>query len=61
MLFKIFIQRVIKDIFTISFIAFVIFSILEWLEPGFVSNFISFVLLLSLPLFSGILTITLKR
>jgi len=57
MSFKIFVQKIIKDAFAVSFVALVIFSFLEWQEPGFVSNYISFVLLLSLPLFFGILVV----
>ncbi|HLD30704.1 MAG TPA: hypothetical protein VJB41_00675 [Patescibacteria group bacterium] len=57
MLFKIFVQKIIKDVFAVSFVALVIFSFLEWQEPGFVSNYINFVLLLSLPLFFGILVV----
>ncbi|OGF21180.1 hypothetical protein A2316_03460 [Candidatus Falkowbacteria bacterium RIFOXYB2_FULL_38_15] len=57
MLFKIFVQKIIRDAFAVSFAALVIFSFLEWQEPGFVSNYISFVLLLSLPLVFGILTV----
>jgi len=61
MSFKIFVQKIIKDIFAVSFVALVIFSFLEWQEPGFVSNYISFVLLLSLPLFFGILTVIMEN
>ena len=61
MSFKIFVQKIIKDIFAVSFVALMIFSFLEWQEPGFVSNYISFVLLLSLPLFFGILTVIMEN
>ena len=61
MLFKIFVQKIIKDVFAVSFVALAILSFLEWQEPGFVSNYISFVLLLSLPLFFGILTVIMEN
>ncbi len=58
---KDFFYKVFKDIFVSSFIVLVVFSFLEWLEPGFVSYHISFNLLLIIPLISGIVVILLTK
>lgn len=58
---KEFFYKVFRDTFVISFITLIIFSILERLESGFVSFYISFNLLLIIPLFSGILTVILDK
>lgn len=56
-----FIIAVIKDIFVVSFITFVVFFILELVRPGFVSNYISFILLLIIPLISGTILVLIKQ
>lgn len=53
--------KIFRDIFIASFVTLATFSVLEWLEPGFVSYYISFNLLLIIPLISGILTILLTK
>ncbi len=58
---KEFFYKVFRDAFVISFITLIIFSVLERFEPGFVSFYISFNLLLIIPLFSGILTVILDK
>lgn len=58
---KEFFYKVFRDVFVISFITVIVFGILERLEPGFVSFYISFNLLLIIPLSSGILTIILEE
>ncbi len=58
---KEFFYKVFRDAFMISFVTLIIFSILERLESGFVSFYISFNLLLIIPLVSGILTVILDR
>ena len=58
---KEFIYKISKDIFVISFASLVVFGILEWLEPGFVSNYISFAVLLLIPVIFGILIILLQK
>ncbi|MBU1146639.1 hypothetical protein KKD80_03790 [Patescibacteria group bacterium] len=61
MTIKEFFYRIFRDAFVISFITLTIFGLLEWFEPGFVSFYISFNLLLIIPLISGILTILLDK
>jgi hypothetical protein len=56
---KDFFYKIARDLFGVSFAALVFFSLLEWFQPGFVSFYISFNLLLIIPLVSGILTILL--
>jgi len=56
---KDFFYKISRDLFGVSFAALVFFSLLEWFQPGFVSFYISFNLLLIIPLVSGILTILL--
>jgi hypothetical protein len=58
---KEFFYKIFKDIFVVSFVTLIVFSILEWLEPGFVSYYISFNLLLIIPLISGIIVILLQK
>jgi hypothetical protein len=58
---KEFIYIICKDIFTISFISLAVFGIAEWLEPGFVSYYISFVWLLIIPLIFGTVTVILDK
>lgn len=58
---KEFFYKVSKDLFVVSFITLVVFAILEWFEPGFVSFYISFNLLLIIPVVSGILTVLLEK
>jgi hypothetical protein len=48
-------------LFGVSFAALMFFSLLEWFQPGFVSFYISFNLLLMIPFVSGILTILLDK
>jgi hypothetical protein len=57
---KEFFYKVSKDVFIISFITLVVFAILEWAEPGFVSYHISFNLLLAISLVSGIVIVLFK-
>ena len=61
MTIKEFFYKVFRDAFAVSFITLVIFGILDWFEPGFVSFYISFNLLLIIPLVSGILTVILDK
>jgi hypothetical protein len=56
-----FFYKTFRDLFGVSFTALVFFSLLEWFQPGFVSFYISFNLLLIIPLISGILTILLDK
>ena len=58
---KEFFYKISKDIFVISFITFIVFAILEWAEPGFVSFYISFNLLLIIPIISGTVTVILEK
>lgn len=58
---KEFFYKVFKDVFVISFITLVVFAILERFQPGFVSNYISFSLLLIIPFLSGTLTVILAK
>lgn len=58
---KEFFYKVSKDLFVVSFISLVVFAIFERLEPGFVSFYISFNLLLIIPVVSGILTVLLEK
>lgn len=58
---KEFFYKVFRDAFVISFIALVVFSFLEWFQPGFVSDYISFSLLLIIPFLSGTLTVILDK
>ncbi|MBI5071345.1 hypothetical protein HZB93_00380 [Candidatus Falkowbacteria bacterium] len=57
MTIKEFFYKIFRDAFVISFITLIVFGIFEWFEPGFVSFYISFSLLLIIPLVSGILTV----
>jgi hypothetical protein len=61
MMAKEFFYKVFRDVFVISFITLIVFGILERFEPGFVSFYISFNLLLIIPLSSGILTVILDK
>ncbi len=61
MTIKEFFYKIFRDAFAISFVSFIIFGLLEWFQPGFVSFYISFNLLLMIPLVSGILTILLEK
>lgn len=56
-----FFYKISKDAFVVSFVMLIVFSLLEWAEPGFVSFYISFNLLLIIPIISGILTILLEK
>jgi UPF0716 family protein affecting phage T7 exclusion len=58
---KEFFYKIFRDLFVISFITLVVFSFLEWFQPGFVSDYISFNLLLIIPFVSGILTVILDK
>lgn len=60
-MFKNFIYKIVNDIFVSSFITLIVFVILEWLEPGFVSYYLSFNLLLIIPLISGIVTLLIQK
>lgn len=61
MTIKEFFYKIFRDAFVISFITLIVFSIFEWFEPGFVSFYISFSLLLIIPLVSGTVTVILGR
>jgi len=58
---KEFFYKIIKDIFVVSLVTLIVFSILEWTEPGFVSYYINFNLLLAIPLVSGIISLLMQR
>ncbi len=58
---KEFFYKIFRDAFAVSFISLFIFGAMEWFEPGFVSFYISFNLLLIIPLISGILTVLLDK
>jgi len=61
MTIKEFFYKIFRDAFVISFITIVVFGILDWIEPGFVSFYISFNLLLIIPLIFGILTVIFEK
>lgn len=61
MTIKEFFYKIFRDAFVVSFIILIVFCILDWIEPGFVSFYISFNLLLIIPLVSGILTVILDK
>lgn len=48
--------EIAKDIFKISGISYVIFFILDFLNPGFVVNFLNLNLILIICIISGIIT-----
>ncbi len=60
-MFRDFVYKVSKDLFVVSFVTLIVFGFLEWFEPGFVSDYISFNWLLIVPFVSGILTVLLDK
>lgn len=56
-----FIYKVSRDIFMVSFVTLIVFSFLERAEPGFVSYYISFNLLLIIPIIFGTVTVIINQ
>lgn len=61
MTIKEFIYKICKDVFVIFSITFVVFAIMEWFEPGFVSYYLNFNWLLLIPLIFGTVTVILDK
>ena len=55
------IQIISQEIFTASFISFVVFFILEIIKPGFVIYYFNFNIFLAIALVSGILAVWLSN
>jgi hypothetical protein len=55
-----FILHIISDFFYVSLTTFLVFSVIELVEPRFVSAFINFNALLTLVVITGIITIMKK-